>query len=93
MRLGAWRAWHLVLVSLLWLAAIPIVTMMAVSPWLRRQPVGPPRGGDYLNAFPLSTWDLAARILGWLFLWFLPPTIFVILWTRARRRSRRAPPS
>ena len=92
MRLGAWRAWRIVLGSLLWLATIPIATMMAVSAWLHRQPVGPPGGGDYLNAFLLSTWDLAWRILGWLFLWLLPPTMLIILWTRARRRSRGAPP-
>lgn len=78
-------------VSLLFLAAMPIATMMAVSAWLRRQPVGPPGGGDYLNAFPLSTWDIAGHILGWLLLWFLPPTILAILWARARRHRRRAP--
>lgn len=91
MKLGTWRAWRIGIVSLLWLVAVPLATIVAVGAWLQRQSASSP-AADYLNALPLSALGVALLNLGWFVLWLLPPTMLTILWARDRRRRRRPPP-
>ena len=51
MKLGTWRAGRIGIVSLLWLVAVPLATIVAVGAWLQRHSASGP-AADYLNALP-----------------------------------------